>query len=128
MLKDNFVALIVDDNVEYREFIVETLRETGHFKFIIEASNGLEAINKFNKQEFHLVVLDLQMPKINGIEFLTRTQGTLKERSNSRVIISSAYITEEIMKESLDLGAHLFLTKPFCPDFFIDKVYTLLKI
>ncbi len=126
-MNDNYVALIVDDNLDYREFLADTLRDTSNFKFIIEASNGIEAFNKLKLQEFHLIILDLHMPKSSGIDFLLKAQKLLKEKKNSKIIVSSAHITEDTIKECITLGAHLFLTKPFNPDFFLEKVFFLLN-
>ena len=79
--------------------------------FIYEACDGESAINIFEKEEIHLVVLDIMLPKLNGYEVIKR----LRKRSNVPVIILSAKNQDADKILGLNLGADDYLAKPFNP-------------
>ncbi|MBE9502678.1 MAG: sigma-54-dependent Fis family transcriptional regulator [Proteobacteria bacterium] len=103
--------LIVDDELSIREFLEILLVEEGYQ--VTTARSGAEALEKINDKDFHMVISDIQMPKLNGIEVLKR----VKEISPStEVIMITAYASAESAVEALKCGAYDYMTKPFKVD------------
>lgn len=103
--------LVVDDEILVRNFLAETLRRK---KFdVTTAENGQKAIAMFKDQQFDLVITDMKMSGINGIDLLRK----VKELSpNTVVIIITAFGSIENAVEAMRLGAFNYLIKPFSPD------------
>ena len=74
-----------------------------------EASDGLEALQTIDENEIHLVLLDIMMPKMNGIDALSE----IRKRSNIPVIMLSSAGTPQKLMETLKLGALDFIQKPY---------------
>ena len=91
-----------------KKVLVEVLKQEST---IYEACDGESAINIFEKEEIHLVVLDIMLPKLNGYEVIKR----LRKRSNVPVIILSAKNQDADKILGLNLGADDYLAKPFNP-------------
>ncbi|NUN13259.1 MAG: sigma-54-dependent Fis family transcriptional regulator [Myxococcales bacterium] len=103
--------LIVDDETSMREFLEIFLRQEG---YVVEtASNGEEAIALAKNQEFDLVLTDLKMPKVTGIEVLERVKSLW---ANTQVIVMTAYSTAETAIEAMKKGAYDYISKPFKVD------------
>ena len=101
--------LIVEDSQEIINLIKIYLEQEEYS--IYEACDGESAINIFEKEEIHLVVLDIMLPKLNGYEVIKR----LRKRSNVPVIILSAKNQDADKILGLNLGADDYLAKPFNP-------------
>ena len=101
--------LIVEDSQEIIDLIKIYLEQEEYS--IYEACDGESAINIFEKEEIHLVVLDIMLPKLNGYEVIKR----LRKRSNVPVIILSAKNQDADKILGLNLGADDYLAKPFNP-------------
>lgn len=101
--------LIVDDHVLARQGLRNMLQDQTDFSPVLtEAENGAEAINILSNQSFDLVLLDLQMPKMDGCTALT----TLRENGNhTPIIIFSFHGDELLMQRVLNAGANGFLSK-----------------
>lgn len=100
--------LVIDDEQNIRRMLIRVLSNEG---FIVEeAINGMEGWEKLEKENYSLVLLDLKMPKLNGMETLKKIKDT---DSDLPVIMMSAYgsITEAV--EAMKLGAVDYLVKPF---------------
>jgi two-component system response regulator AtoC len=103
--------LIVDDEELMRQFLAETLKRKS---FQVDgAANGKEAFSFLRKNTYELLLTDMKMPDLSGIELLRR----VKELSpQTAVIIMTAYGTIENAVEAMRLGAFNYLLKPFTPD------------
>jgi two-component system, chemotaxis family, chemotaxis protein CheY len=117
--------LVVDDSKVMREMIVACLRGIPGTTFV-HAASGLEAIERLSLEPFDLVVLDLNMPDIGGIEVLefVRGQDTL---SGLPIVIVTTRGDEASRERALAAGATRFLTKPFTPDGIQGEVRPLLS-
>lgn len=103
--------IIVEDNSTMRLGIEETLRREGYNT--ISFDNGLSALNHFKKHPSELMIIDLRMEPMSGIEVLTK----VRELSPlTEVLMISAYGTVEDAVKAMQLGAGDFMTKPFSPD------------
>lgn len=101
--------LIVDDISDNRTILLRRFQRQG-FE-VLEADNGLKALELIESQEFDLVLLDVMMPGIDGIETLKRIRD-LKSASELPVIMVTAKSESENIVESLGLGANDYVTKP----------------
>jgi len=92
---------VVEDFERFRQFLVSTLQRNGRFQ-VIEASNGLEALQKAEEQRPDLVLLDIGLPNLNGIEVARRLR---KLAVPPKIIFVSQESSPEVVREALNLGA-----------------------
>lgn len=102
-------VLIVEDSQEIIDLIKIYLEQEEYF--IYEACDGKTAIHIFEKEEIHLVILDIMLPELNGYEVMKR----IRQRSKVPVIILSAKNQDADKILGLNLGADDYLAKPFHP-------------
>jgi two-component system, chemotaxis family, chemotaxis protein CheY len=116
--------LVVDDSKVMRDMIVACLRAVPGTSFV-HASSGLEAIERLSLAPFDLMVLDLNMPDIGGVEVLefVRGQDTLRALP---VLIVTTRGDDQSREQVLSAGATSFLAKPFTPDSIIGEVRAIL--
>jgi two-component system chemotaxis response regulator CheY len=116
--------LVVDDSKVMREMIVACLRGQEGFSFT-HAASGLEAVEKLSLKAFDLVVLDLNMPDIGGVEVVEFVRGQDKLRELPILIVTTRG-DEQSRTRVLAAGASKFMTKPFTPDVILGEVLGLL--
>ena len=116
--------LVVDDSKVMRDMIVACLRAISDTSFV-HASSGLEAIERLSLASFDLMVLDLNMPDIGGVEVLefVRGQDTLRSLP---VLIVTTRGDDQSRELVLRAGATSFLAKPFTPEAIIAEVRAIL--
>ncbi len=108
--------LLADDNAFNREIAVEALLRHFENAEIVEAVNGKEAVNFLGKQAFDLVLMDMQMPEMNGIEATQHIRQHLPEGKKEVPIIAlTASATPEEIEKALESGMNRHLGKPFKP-------------
>jgi len=104
-------VLVIDDEGLMRDFVQEALSRAGYD--VVTASNGEEGLRTVDKSQFHVVVTDLKMPGMDGLEVLKEIQ----ERDPAvSVIVMTAYATVETAVQALKGGAADYIMKPFTPD------------
>jgi two-component system KDP operon response regulator KdpE len=104
---NNPIVLVVDDEKSLRDFVRRNLEVRGFD--VLTASNGLEALAHFNTNNVDLVILDVMMPRMDGLETIRR----IRQSSLVPVIVLSALGEENDKIQALNLGADDYLTKPF---------------
>jgi DNA-binding response OmpR family regulator len=114
-------VLVVDDDTTVREVVVSYLRAAGHA--VVDVGDGEAAVAAAAQQEFDLVVLDLMLPGIDGLEVCRR----LTEDSDVLVIMLSALGSETDRVVGLERGADDYVTKPFSPRELVLRVDGLLR-
>lgn len=100
--------LLVEDNSRISEFVVKGLEESGFT--VVLADNGIEARRLISQKEWELILLDIMLPDIDGIELL---QYTRYKKINTPILVISALGDPEDKIKALDYGADDYLTKPF---------------
>jgi two-component system, chemotaxis family, chemotaxis protein CheY len=117
--------LVVDDSRVMREMVVACLRAEGGLDFT-HAASGLEAIEELSLRGADLMVLDLNMPDIGGYEVIefVRAQDRLRLLP---ILVLTTRGDESSRARALELGASLFMTKPFAPEAIVDAVRSLLE-
>ena len=118
--------LVVDDSATMRRMIIAALREVGGVGFS-QAASGLEAIERLALAAADLVVLDLNMPDVHGLEVLRfmRTHDRFRELP---VVVVTTRGDEESREAALREGATRYLTKPFQPATFAPEIRALLDV
>ncbi|MBC2581108.1 response regulator transcription factor [Clostridium sp. DJ247] len=119
MLKETI--LVVDDDNEIRNLIGIYLENEG-FK-VIKCCNGLEALETLESEEIHLIVLDIMMPKMDGIEACMKIRGS----KNMPIIMLSAKSEDMDKILGLTTGADDYITKPFNPLELIARVKSQIR-
>ncbi len=106
---NNFNVLVVDDEKEIRDAIEIYLR--GENINVIKCKDGIEALERLEEREIHLILLDVMMPRLDGI----RTCMKIRESKNIPIIILSAKSEDTDKILGLNIGADDYMTKPFNP-------------
>jgi DNA-binding response OmpR family regulator len=114
-------VLVVDDDVTVREVVVSYLRAAGHA--VVEAADGGEALRAMRSEPADLLVLDLMMPGIDGLEVCRR----LRTTSDVPIIMLTALGAEVDRVVGLESGADDYVTKPFSPRELVLRVEALLR-
>jgi len=118
---NNYVVLVVDDDKEIRDGIEIYLKNEG--MTVLKAQDGVEAIELLNEQEVHLILLDIMMPRMDGIA----TTFKIREEKNIPIIILSAKSEDTDKILGLQVGADDYITKPFNPLELIARVKSQLR-
>jgi YesN/AraC family two-component response regulator len=104
---ENLTLLYIEDNIELRESKLILFREI--FKSVTEASNGYEGLKEYQESDFDLIITDINMPLMGGLEMLEKIK---KIKSDQKVIVHSAYSELEYISKMIDLNIDSFITKP----------------
>src|ERR671939_157889 len=102
------MILIVDDQEMMRDSLAATLAREGHE--ITAAGDGAVGLSKLNATRFDLMISDLKMPKMTGIELLAEAK---KLRPDMPVVLMTAFATVQTAVEAMKLGAYDYIQKPF---------------
>ncbi|MFH1953985.1 MAG: response regulator [Pseudomonadota bacterium] len=105
--KNDIRILVVDDDVEIADTVKEFLSNTGYS--VTAVSGGREALTRFREGDFQLVITDLKMPEIDGIELLETIKKIDRKVS---VVVITGYGTIESAVKAIKLGAYDFIQKP----------------
>ncbi|MBZ4645834.1 MAG: response regulator receiver protein [Clostridia bacterium] len=114
--------LIVDDSDMIKKIVVGTLARGGHQ--VVEASNGLEALERISSTHCDLVITDLNMPKMDGIQF-TRELRKMPSYKRMPIFILTTNPAEE--EKALAAGANLYLKKPVSSEKLLSSIDKYLK-
>jgi two-component system chemotaxis response regulator CheY len=117
-------ALVVDDSKVMRDMIVACLRARPVLSFT-HAGSGLEAIERLSLEAFDVVVLDLNMPDIGGVEVVEFVRGQDRLKTLPIIIVTTRG-DDGSRTQALAAGASRFMTKPFTPESILSEVSALL--
>ena len=119
--QDSHLILIVDDEARMRRFMQMNLDLEGYR--VVEANNGLEAIDRVRDDLPDLVLLDVMMPELDGFETLR----LIRETSTVPVIMLTVRDEEEDKIKGLELGADDYVTKPFSPRELASRIKAVIR-
>src|SRR5215510_2265179 len=126
MSHDKVSILLVDDHTENLLALEALLTDLG--QNLVRAESGFDALRLLLHQEFALIILDVDMPIMNGFE----TAALIRERDKSRhtpiVFLTAINKTEQHVFKGYSLGAVDYLTKPFVPEVLIAKVSAFVEL
>src|SRR3982074_2184745 len=121
MVEKSARILLVDDEQSIQTLLSYPLRKDGYE--VVRAADGREALNRFAEQAFDLVVLDVMLPQLDGLEVCRR----LRARSAAPIIMLTAKAEEIDKVLGLELGADDYITKPFSLREFRSRVRAALR-
>jgi two-component system chemotaxis response regulator CheY len=125
---DSTTFLVVDDSATIRQLLTLTLRKYsrgGQLK-IIEATDGREALEKVRLASYDLVLTDIKMPNMDGLEFVHRVRTELNNAALPIIIISTKGEEDDVAR-GMALGATAYLTKPVSAPKLLETIGRILS-
>lgn len=118
--------LVIDDSTTIRHVVGITLKGAGYE--VIEASDGLDALQKLENELLHLVICDVNMPNLDGLSFVKELKTNPKYEKNKflPVIMLTTVVSEEKKLEGQQAGAKAWIVKPFLPEKLLNAVQKLI--
>ena len=117
----NASILVIEDDSSIQELIVELLSSQGYN--VDFASDGLEGISKFKQGNYDLIILDIMIPGINGLDILK----SIRKNIETPVLILTAKEELDDKVKAFEIGANDYLTKPFYMEELVARVYAILR-
>jgi len=119
-------VLIVDDSSVMRKIVGRSLRQAGlEILEVLEASNGSEALSLIKENSLDLILSDINMPLMDGLEFVRQLR-RIESAKNIPVIMITTEAGEAHVVEAVSLGASGYIRKPFTPEQIKERVISLL--
>jgi two-component system chemotaxis response regulator CheY len=119
-------VLIVDDSSVMRKIVGRSLRQAGlEILEVLEASNGSEALSLVKENSLDLILSDINMPVMDGLEFVRQLR-RIESAKHIPVIMITTEAGEAHVVEALSLGASGYIRKPFTPEQIKERVISLL--
>ena len=119
-----YSVLIADDDSILRMMLKSILDDSGEYSVVGEAINGMEAVKKFASLKPDLVLLDINMPKVNGLRALEEIR---KINPTALVMMVSSDSTRDKVKEAVQKGAFGFVVKPLTAEIVLSKIRMCIK-
>lgn len=118
--------LLVEDDLVSQFYLKTLLSENG---FDVQAvSNGKDALSSFSKEKFDIIILDIQIPIINGIEVTKKIKGKeYFKKKKTPIIALTAYSYEEDKKLFIETGMDFCITKPIDEKLLLETIFKLTK-
>ncbi len=117
-------VLVVEDSAAMRGLVTATLENGGAYE-VTQAQSGFDALRRLPRSSFDLIITDINMPDINGLELVRFVRQSEQHRQTPMLIISTDG-RETDRDRGLKLGANAYLVKPFQPVELLDTVKRLL--
>jgi two-component system, chemotaxis family, chemotaxis protein CheY len=120
-------VLIVDDSSVMRKIVQRSLRLAGlDIEPVLEADNGEEALNIVQQNAVDMIFSDINMPRMDGLEFVRQLQ-SLEAAKDIPVVMITTEGSQSRVVEALSLGARGYIRKPFTPDQIKERIAPLLE-
>ncbi|HWI67378.1 MAG TPA: response regulator [Nitrospiraceae bacterium] len=121
-------ALIVDDSSVMRKIIERALRQAGLNSLVaFEAGSGIEGLDLLKTRQFDLILSDINMPSMDGLEFVRQIRAQDLARGVPVVMITTES-SEEHVKQAIQAGARGYIRKPFTTDQVKERVLPLIHV
>ncbi len=125
---NNKAILLIDDEDEIKSLMSNYLIKSQiDEERIVTASDGKEALSKIQNQEFGLIIVDILMPRMNGLQLIKELKMRRKYQ-NIPILIISGSVDAENVKQAISMGVSNIIVKPFTYNIFLDKVGRTLGI
>jgi len=123
-----FRILIVDDSSVMRKIIMRNLRQAGiQAEAIFEAGDGYEALQVLKDQTIDLIFSDINMPNMDGIEFVRQAR-QLPQGQKVKIIMITTEAGLDMIHQAIEAGADGYIVKPFTPEQLAEKVATVVEV
>jgi len=119
------INILIADDLQFIKLVLRDLVEKAGFRVVGEASNGEEAVELFQDKRPDVVLMDITMPKMDG---LTALKKILKIDPGANIIMCSALGQQTLIVQALQMGAKDFIVKPFRPERVINAIKKILDI
>jgi len=116
--------LVVDDSPTIRKLLAYILKKKNYI--IAEAEDGIDAMEKLGHVQVDLVIVDLNMPNMDGIEFVRNLRDNYYYMDTPIIMLTTTK-DDKFKKDAFDAGVNMFLNKPVQPNFLLYKVESLLS-
>ncbi len=124
---DGIKALIVDDSSVMRKIVERALRQAGiPLGAVLEASSGKEGLDALRREKVQLILSDINMPLMDGLEFLRTLRGE-RLAEGVPVVMITTESSEEHVRQAIAAGAQGYLRKPFTADQVKERVLPLVE-
>jgi len=120
------VIITVDDSSTMRRIIKNTLQKLG-FNNVIEAGNGIEALEQMTKSKVDIIITDWNMPEMDGLTYV-KTVRTKEQYKDTPILMITTEAAKEDILTALRSGVNNYVVKPFTPETLQEKVFKLLGI
>ncbi len=119
--------MIVDDSATMRKIIMRTVRMSGlEFDRTEEAGSGLEALQKLEGGPVDVILCDINMPEMSGTELVKKAR-EMASCSGTKIVMVSTESAQDLIDQVMSDGADGYITKPFTPEKFQEKLNPLLN-
>jgi two-component system, OmpR family, response regulator len=112
--------LVAEDNLNHQKLARETLEDSGYE--VVTVADGLQALDAVRKEPFDLVVLDIRMPGMDGLDFIKTVRRERGEHSDIPIIVVSGYGLRQHQRDFKMAGISHVLSKPYDCDHLIEKI------
>jgi two-component system chemotaxis response regulator CheY len=121
-------ALIIDDSSVMRKIVERSLRQAGvELEHVYEASHGVEALSLLQDHKVDLILCDINMPVMDGLEFVKQVR-TVESAKSVPVVMITTEGSEAHVVQALSNGARGYIRKPFTPEQVKEHVLPLLEV
>ena len=114
-------VLVVEDDINTRDLVQRYLEKDGHT--VTTSVNGADALDILSNTNFDIIILDLMLPEINGLEICR----IIRTKTNTPIVMVTALVDEEDRLTGLEIGADDYITKPFSPRELAARVKAILR-
>ncbi len=119
--------LIVEDSATTRSLIRAVIEDMGDDFFTHEAASGFEALKMLPQERFDLIITDINMPDINGLELINFVKNDPRYKKIPLIIVTTERSAED-RERGLALGASAYITKPFKPEELQEVITNILNL
>ena len=120
-------VLIVDDSSVMRKIVDRSLRQAGlQIKEVFEAGNGVEALARMRETRVDLILTDINMPTMDGLELVRQLQ-SIENAKDVPIVMVTTEAGEAHVVQALSSGARGYIRKPFSPDQIKERIFPLLE-
>lgn len=123
-MKSKKTIAVVDDHSVFREGLVSLLKEYDEFEVVFQASNGRDLLEGLKKVKPQIILLDIEMPVMDGIETTIQLK---KKYPNIKIIILTMHNEEGLVFDLMGKGANGFVPKDKSVEFVVDAIYAVLE-
>ncbi len=119
------INILIADDLKFMKMVLRDIIEKAGFRVIGEAADGEEAVRLFEEKRPDVVVMDITMPKMDGITALKKI---MEIDPNAKVIMCSALGQQRLIINAIQIGAKDFIVKPFQPERIVSSIKKVLNI
>jgi len=118
------VRILIADDLSFMRLVQKEILEENGYNVVGEAADGIEAIDKFKALKPDVLVLDITMPHMNGLDAMYKI---FEMDKSARIVICSALGQQQLIVEAIKAGVKDFIVKPFKPERMLSAILKALK-